>query len=107
MPDPVTLRDIVERRAGMGELRITSEALCHQAAVAEHAGRRQLGENLRRAAELVPVPDDLILAVYNALRPGRATREQLERVAARLESEFGATRCAELVREAAAVTHIR
>ena len=52
---------------------ISSETLLHQAEVAEQAGRRQLGENLRRAAELVPVPDDFLLQVYNALRPHRST----------------------------------
>ena len=105
MPETFTLRDIVEGRAGMRDLRITPDALEHQASMAEQAGRRQLGENLRRAAELVHVPDDMILAVYNALRPGRATLEQLEGLASRLESEYGAHRSAALVREAAAATH--
>lgn len=107
MPEQITLADVVKGRAGMRDLRITPEALEHQAAVAERAGRRQLGENLRRAAELVNVPDDLILAVYNALRPGRATTAELEQIAQRLETEYAATRCAALVREAASATHLR
>jgi propanediol dehydratase small subunit len=86
----------------MDDLRVTAEALEFQAQVAEAAGRRQLADNLRRAAELAPVPEENILRVYNALRPGRATPAELEAIAARLEREWGAVRCAALVREAAA-----
>ena len=107
MPDGITVSDVVEGRAGMRDLRITPEALEHQAEVAEKAGRRQLGENLRRAAELVAVPDDLILAVYDLLRPGRAPREELEAMARPLEADYGAARCAALLREAAAATYLR
>jgi propanediol dehydratase small subunit len=46
------------------------------------------------------VPDELLLAVYTALRPRRATAEELEGWAARLE-EHGANRTAAFVREAA------
>ena len=80
---------------------MTREALELQAQVAEDAGRRQLAGNLRRAAELVDVPEERILEVYNALRPGRATRDGLLALAAELESRYRAPRCAALIREAA------
>ena len=70
-----------------------------QAAVAEAAGRLQLAANLRRAAELAPLPDETILAVYTALRPRRSTAAELEGWAARLE-ELGAPLNASFVREA-------
>jgi propanediol dehydratase small subunit len=85
----------------MDDLRVTSEALELQAQVAEGAGRLQLAENLRRAAELVTVPEETILAIYRALRPGRADRQTLYALADDLTARYGAKRCAALVREAA------
>ena len=49
-----------------------------QAEVALAAGRTQLAESLERAAELAAVPDELLLEVYTALRPRRATAAELE-----------------------------
>jgi propanediol dehydratase small subunit len=57
---------------------------------------------LRRAAELTLLPDDEVLAVYEALRPRRSDRPGLEALADRLAAA-GAERCAALVREAAEV----
>jgi len=48
------------------------------------------------------VPDEELLEIYTALRPGRSTRGELESCARRLD-ELGATRTAAFVREAAAV----
>jgi propanediol dehydratase small subunit len=81
------------------ELRATPETLGLQAEVAEGAGRLQLAANLRRAAELAPLPDETILAAYTALRPRRSTATELEGWAARLE-ELGAPLNAAFVREA-------
>ena len=85
----------------MEDLRVTAEALELQAQVAEQAARPQLAENLRRGAELVNLTEDLILRVYNCLRPGRASREELLAMAADLEARYGARRCAGLIRESA------
>ncbi|HXG76800.1 MAG TPA: diol dehydratase small subunit [Gaiellaceae bacterium] len=84
------------------DVRASPETLRRQAEVARAAGRSQLAENLERAAELASVPERLLLDVYTALRPRRATAEQLAGWAARLE-EHGASRAAAFVREAAAV----
>lgn len=86
---------------GADDLGIREDVLREQAAVAEEAGFRPLAENLRRAAELVRVPQEEILATYEALRPGRADAERLDAIARRLESEFGAELTAAFVREAA------
>jgi propanediol dehydratase small subunit len=99
--DEITLEAVMEGRVAMQDLRVTAEALSAQAGIAEAAGRPQLAENLLRAAELVSVPEEKILAIYNALRPGRATREHLLALADELESRFAAGRCAQLIREAA------
>ncbi len=100
--EEVTLEAVMAGRVTMADLRLTAEALELQAQVAEQVGRPQLAENLRRAAELVAVPDEEILAIYNALRPGRASREELLALASELEARYGAFRCAALIREAAA-----
>jgi propanediol dehydratase small subunit len=55
-----------------------------------------------RAAELTRLPDDEVLAIYEALRPGRSTAAQLTALAGSLASR-GLPRCAALVAEAADV----
>ena len=95
----ITVDAVLRGAVTMDDLRITDEALKAQAEIAQHSHRPQLAENLLRAAELVHVPDDVILAVYNALRPGRSTSEELSKLAEVLEREYDAVRCAALVRE--------
>lgn len=85
------------------DLRISPDTLRTQADIAAAAGRRQLGDNFRRAAELTAVPDERILAMYNALRPRASSREQLLDMARELQEEYDAPLCADLVREAAEV----
>ena len=65
--------------------------------------RDAIARNLRRAAELIKVPDDRILEMYNALRPFRSTREELLNIADELEHKYGAKVNAEFVREAVEV----
>jgi len=89
-------------RAGLlvaDDVRATPETLRRQADVARAAGRAQLADNLERAAELALVPDDVLLDVYVALRPGRSTAEELEGWAQRLDG-WDAPATAAFVREA-------
>lgn len=85
------------------DLRIGAETLRAQAAVAQGAGFTQLAENLTRAAELTAVPNDELLRMYEIMRPGRSTYEQLQEMALALESRYGAVTTAAMVREAAEV----
>ena len=87
---------------GLADLRIHPETLERQAVVAEEHGNPQLADNLRRAAELTLLPDDEVLAIYEALRPGRSTAAQLTALADSLAGR-GLPRCAALVAEAAEV----
>ena len=98
----ITIRSAVQGDLSPADLRIHPDTLRRQASVAEQHGNPQLAENLRRAAELAAFGDDEVLAIYEALRPGRASLAKLETIAARLEAS-NAPRCAALVREAAAV----
>jgi propanediol dehydratase small subunit len=84
------------------DLRATPETLRLQADVARAAERPSLADNLTRAAELASIPEDVILDVYTALRPRRATGDELEAWAARLDAH-GAPANAAFVREAAEV----
>ena len=75
-----------------------------QAEVARLAGRETLARNFERGAELVDAPDDLILAVYELLRPGRAaSQNELFEMARRLRDDNGAERIADLIDEAAKI----
>jgi propanediol dehydratase small subunit len=89
-------------RVDASELRATPETLRLQADVARAAGRSQLADNLLRASELANVPDETILEIYTALRPGRSTAAELEGWAAQLESMQAAATAA-FVREAVRV----
>jgi propanediol dehydratase small subunit len=84
------------------ELRATPETLRLQAEVARATGRTQLADNLLRAAELAPLPDETILEIYTALRPRRSSAEELAAWAERLDG-WDATATAAFVREAAQV----
>jgi len=89
------------------DFKISAETLELQAQIAEDSGRSPLARNMRRAAELVSVPDERLLAIYNALRPYRSTKAELYDIAAELEGTYGAKVSAGFVREAADVYESR
>ena len=86
------------------DLRITPTALSAQADVARSAGRPRLADNFERAAELVDVPQEVVMKVYELLRPGRAkSKSELLAAAENLRTSFGANRMGDFVTEAANV----
>lgn len=85
------------------DMRISPETLEYQAQVAESVNREAFAGNLRRAAELIAVPDERLLEIYNALRPYRSTKQELIDIANELDQKYGAKAAAGLVREAAEV----
>jgi propanediol dehydratase small subunit len=101
--EELTLDALRSGRLSASEMRATGETLELQGQVALAAGRAQLAANLRRAAELTSVPDEVILKIYTALRPHRSTAAELEQWADRLERDFGAPMTAAFVREASTV----
>ena len=98
----LTVEAVRADEVGLEDLRIHPDTLERQAVVAQEHGNPQLAANLRRAAELTRLPDDEVLAIYEALRPGRSTSAQLTELAASLAAR-GLPRCAALVAEAADV----
>jgi propanediol dehydratase small subunit len=99
----LTLQAVLDGSVRPEDFRISEETLRRQADGAEAAGYAELAENLRRAAELTHVSNDEVMTIYETLRPGRTSYEELISLAERLETEFEAPRNAALVREAAEV----
>jgi propanediol dehydratase small subunit len=97
----ITLDAAVSGDLGSRDVAVSGDTLRLQAGFAEAGGNPQLGENLRRAAELVAFDDDELLRFYEMLRPGRSSARELDSLADALAAR-GAQRCAELVLEARA-----
>lgn len=97
----ITLAAVRDGSLTPADVRIAPHTLELQAGFAEAGGNAQLADNLRRGAELIAFNDDELLALYEALRPGRSSATELDELATRLDAR-GAARCATLVREARA-----
>jgi propanediol dehydratase small subunit len=102
--DEITLARLLAGEVTLDDLRITSQSLGMQAEIARSANRKTLAANLDRSAELVDVPQDFIMKVYELLRPGRALDPGPLLEAARvLRETYKAERMAAFVEEAAEV----
>lgn len=102
--DDLTLKAVEAGDVTLEDLRITPQALQDQARISDLAGRPTLARNFERAAEIVDVPQDFVLKVYELLRPGRAkTKDDLLAAAKTLRETYGATQMADFVTEAAEV----
>jgi propanediol dehydratase small subunit len=104
----ITLDAVIAGEVTMADLRITPSALQAQADIARDARRPTLGHNFERAAELVGVPQDVVMRVYELLRPGRAKKSaELLAAAAQLREEFAAPKIADFIEEAARIYEAR
>ena len=100
----LTLDNLLAGGVTSSDFGITAEGLRLQATIAERAGRLNLAQNLRRGAELVELPDDALLNIYELLRPWRAQSvEDLRAAANQLRDTYGAKETASLIEEAALV----
>lgn len=98
----ITLDAVLSGGITMEDLRITPAALNAQAEISRDAGRPTLALNFERAAELVDVPQDYVMQVYELLRPGRATsKQQLLDAASVMRDTYGAENIARFIEEAA------
>lgn len=105
--DDITIDSVLNGQVSAQDMRITPEILRIQADIARSAGRDRLAMNFERAAELTAVPDERVLAIYNALRPYRSSKEELLAIADELDQTYHATICAKFVREAAEMYVLR
>lgn len=99
----ITLDNVMAGSITAEDVKISPETLEYQAQIAESVGRDAFASNLRRAAELIAVPDDRILEIYNALRPYRSTKAELYAIADELEHKYNCKINSKHVREAADV----
>jgi propanediol dehydratase small subunit len=100
----LTLEELLAGRVTASDFGITAEGLRLQAVIAERAGRPNLAQNLRRGAELVEIPDTILLNVYELLRPGRAQNaDDLRSMANQIRETYDAKETASLLDEAAIV----
>ena len=96
----ITLDRVLAGDIGDDDLRITAESLRKQADIAAASGQSALAANLRRAAELTAIPNETLLEVYNAMRPHRSTKQELETLCNTLEITYGAEETAGFIRSA-------
>jgi propanediol dehydratase small subunit len=102
--EEISLDALIAGEVALEDLRITPAALGMQAEIARDANRATLAANFDRAAELVDVPQDFIMGVYELLRPGRAgSKAALIEAAQTLRETYHAERMAAFVEEAAEV----
>jgi propanediol dehydratase small subunit len=102
--DDITLDGVLSDRVRLEDLRITGRALRQQAEISKAAGRPTLAANFERGAELVDVPQDVIMRIYELLRPGRAgSKDELLAAAKELRDDYRAAAVAAFVEEAADV----
>ena len=100
----LTLENLLAGSVAASDFGITAQGLRLQAAIAERAGRPNLAQNLRRGAELVEIPDNVLLDIYELLRPGRAqSADDLRAAADQLRDTYSANETASLLEEAALV----
>ena len=99
----IDLKTALTDELSPADLQISAETLRAQAQIATQSGFTQLAENLSRAAELTAVPNEELLSMYAAVRPGRSTYAELQTLAETLEKTYQASLNAQLIREAAVV----
>lgn len=96
----ITLDEIRKGNITADDIKISKEVLRKQGKVAKENDNPTLMKNFERAAELVDIPDEVILKMYNQLRPNRATKKELVDMAQELINKYKAVNCANLVLEA-------
>ena len=99
----ITLDEVIKGHISSDDIKISKEMLKAQGQVAKETGNDPMEKNFERAAELVDVPDDVILKMYDKLRPNRSTKLELVQMAQELIEKYNAKNCARLVMEAAEV----
>ena len=99
----ITLEEVMKGHISSDDIKISKEMLKAQGQVAKENGNDPMEKNFERAAELVDVPDDVILKMYDKLRPNRSTKLELVQMAQELIEKYNAKACARLVMEAAEV----
>ena len=91
--DEITLDAVMRNQIAPDDIKISKEMLYAQGQVAKENGNDPMEKN----------PDDVILKMYDKLRPNRSTKLELVLMAQELLEKYNAKNCARLVMEAAEV----
>ncbi|GKX28172.1 propanediol dehydratase small subunit [Vallitalea longa] len=101
--DSINMKSVLDGSVTSEDIKISRETLKLQGEIANEAGKKQLQQNFDRASELTDVEDELILEIYDKLRPNRATKNELLDYADTLEKKYRAVMCADFIRDAVKV----
>ena len=99
----ITLDEVMKGHISSEDIKVSKETLKAQGQVAAASDNPPMEKNFERAAELTGVPDDVILKMYDKLRPNRSTKAELVAMARILLDTYHAPHCAKLVLEAAEI----
>lgn len=97
----ITLENVRLGRLSADDLTIQRSTLLEQAGRALAEGYPQLARNLRRAAELTALPNDVLLSTYEKLRPYRASYFELLSLSQEIAARYDAPETGNYIREAA------
>jgi propanediol dehydratase small subunit len=97
----ITLENVRFGKLSTDDLTIQRGTLLVQAKRAEAEGYPQLARNFRRAAELTALPNDVLLAAYEKLRPYRASYFELLALSQEIAARYDAPETGSYIREAA------
>lgn len=101
--DDITLQEVLNGNITAEDIKISKDTLMKQGQVCIDDDNPVMADSMKRAAELVDVPDEVILSMYNKLRPNRATKMELVMMAQELLEKYKAPLCAKMVLEAAEI----
>jgi len=99
----LTLEKVINGEISPDDIKISPQTLEMQSEIAKSVNRDAFANNLKRASELIAVPDERILEIYNALRPYRSTKKELYNIADELENKYNCNINSHFIREAADV----
>ena len=103
-PSDLTLENISLGSVKIDDFQISEETLKDQAQISYSADRKPLGKNLERAAEMVRIPNEVIMEIYEKLRPGRSkNKAELLSYAKLLRDKYEAKILSAFIVEAAEV----
>ena len=97
----LNLDQVLGGQVGSDDVSVSAETLELQAGFARAAGYDEVAANLARAAEMTRIPNNEILEIYEALRPGRSTYYQLLSLSQQVASMYAAEHTGAYIREAA------
>ena len=99
----ITLDEVKKGNVTADDIKISAETLKKQGQVAKEADNPTMDDEKDIDLTQAVLPDDVILDMYNKLRPNRSSKKELVLMAQELLEKYQAPHCAKLVLEAAEI----